>query len=219
MGRLEWISTCVPLGRLHTKRVYADFPIGCRNNWKMTLSATSRRDLGWWQSFLADGVQEQQVHRWASFDHPLAEAASVRMYSDASGEIGFGGYCQGEIVAGLWADHPDLKNRSSSWKEWVPVWLLLSRVAPKLAPGTIVVVTTDNQANAFALNHGTAGEESFELVAAILLLAESHHLRVVGDWINRERIPFIDLLSRLDPMPGSAYPGSHAEGEAHLQQS
>ena len=99
------------------------------------------------------------------------------------------------------------------------MWLLLSRVAPKLAPGTIVVVTTDNQANAFALNHGTAGEESFELVAAILLLAESHHLRVVGDWINRERIPFIDLLSRLDPMPGSAYPGSHAEGEAHLQQS
>ena len=203
LGSLEWICCVVPLGRLHTKRVYEDLPKGCRNNWLVRLSATSRADLGWWSSFLREAVAQRGVERWAGFDAPLPECPSVRIFSDSSGDIGFGGYCQGEIYAGLWASSAFLASQSSSWKEWIPDFLILQRVAPTLSAGTIVVVTTDNQGSAFALNNGAAGPGSFDVLASILSLAAQYRLRIVGDWINRERIPLIDLTSRLSPMPGS----------------
>lgn len=92
---------------------------------------------------------------------------------------------------------------SSAWKEWVPIRLMLERIIPKLEPGTIIVFTTDNEANAFAVNSGVAGEGSFEILESILLRVADARMRAVGDWVDRELITLIDLLSRLRPMPGS----------------
>jgi hypothetical protein len=203
LGSLEWISTCVPLGRLRTKRMYADIPFGARNRWKMRLGLSARADLTWWCVLLEEAIKGNGIERWAGFGQPLPLCPIVRIFSDASGEIGFGAYCMGEIVAGLWADPEDMRdNKSSAWKEWVPIRLMLERITPKLSPGTIVVFTTDNEANAFAVNRGVAGDGSFDILESILLRVADANLRAVGDWVDRELITLIDLLSRLSPMPG-----------------
>lgn len=213
LGSLEWVCCCVPVGRLYTKRVYGSLPFvgkstgGRRkrapNHYKAILKPEAREDLLWWKGFLEAAVADKTLVRWAGFDMPLPQCPVVRLFSDASGDIGFGGIAHGEVVAGLWTKQGDFASRSSSWKEWVGVYTLLLSVGPRLAPGTIVVVTTDNQGNAFALNNGAACEGSFGMLQAILLLADQLNVRIVADWINRERFPLIDTLSRLDPMPGS----------------
>jgi hypothetical protein len=204
LGSLEWISTCVPLGRLRTKRIYKDFPFGARNNWKMQLSLLSRQDLSWWRTLLDEAIAGRGIERWAGFGCPLQQCPVVRILSDASGEIGFGAVCMGEVVAGLWADPERMRDgRSSAWKEWVPIRFMLERIIPKLTPGTIIVCTTDNEANAFAVNSGVAGEGSFTILESILLRVADARLTVVGDWIARERITLVDLCSRLRPMPGA----------------
>eukprot|EP00952_Eustigmatos_sp_NYUAD-ZCMA_P002396 10622-Eustigmatos_ZCMA.PRE.1 len=65
---------------------------------------------------------------------------------------------------------------------------MLKLVASELQPGTIVVVTTDNQGNAFAMNNGVAGVGSYERLASVLSIAAQFKLRVVGDWVSRDRI-------------------------------
>lgn len=204
LGSLEWISTCVPLGRLRTKRVYRDLPFGARNNWQMQLSSLGRSDLAWWRDLLTKAISGNGLERWAGFGHPLPQCPVVRILSDASGDIGFGALCMGEVVAGLWKDPESMRSgHSSAWKEWVPIRLMLERIIPKLEPGTIIVFTTDNEANAFAVNSGVAGEGSFEILESILLRVADARMRAVGDWVDRELITLIDLLSRLRPMPGS----------------
>jgi hypothetical protein len=204
LGSLEWVSTCVPLGRLRTKRVYSDFPFGARNNWKMKLGPSGRRDLAWWRDLLNEAVLGNGIERWAGFGCPLQQCPVVRILSDASGEIGFGALCMGEVVAGLWAHPERMKDeRSSAWKEWVPIRLMLERIIPKLSPGTIIVFTTDNEANAFAVNSGVAGDGSFEILESILLRVADAKMQGAGDWVDREKITLIDLFSRLRPMPGS----------------
>jgi hypothetical protein len=80
---------------------------------------------------------------------------------------------------------------------------MLEHLAPSLAPGTLVVVTTDNAGNAFSINNGkAASDELFEQLLPILDLAAQYRLRIVGDWVPREFNMLNDLLSRLSPLPG-----------------
>lgn len=216
LGRLEWVSQVLPLGRIHTKRIYADIPRGAKNNWLVPkLSDSSLGHLQWWRTFLESNIAGGGAQKWAGFDRPLSMCPTVRMFSDSSGEIGFGAIGPASLVAGLWSSAEAVSDRSSSWKEWVPILLLFRRLAPRLTPGTVVVVTTDNEANAFSLNNGSAGEESFDLVAEILVLADQFNLRLVADWVPREFNELSDALSRLSPLPGhsSAAPPSHPHSQ------
>ena len=85
----------------------------------------------------------------------------------------------------------------------MPILLLLHYLGPSIAEGTTVVVTTDNEANSFALNSGAAGPGPMRLLAPILLTAARHRLRIVADWIPRALNTLADALSRLVLMPGS----------------
>ena len=86
---------------------------------------------------------------------------------DASGHIDFGAIANEKIVAGLWAE--EAAEKSIGWKELAPVRLMLELLAPTLAPGTIIIVTTDNSGNAFSLNSGNAhSPELFDQLVPIV---------------------------------------------------
>jgi hypothetical protein len=91
---------------------------------------------------------------------------------------------------------------SSSWKEYVPVLLALDRLAASLSPGSVVVITTDNQGNAFAINKGKTNPANRPVFEAILTTAFHHRIYVLADWIPREYNVLCDNLSKL-PYPSS----------------
>lgn len=202
-GRLEWINQVLPMGRARTKRCYGALPYGNKNQWRVHVCPQVREDLGWWEKFLQAACAQAGSCQWARFPAPLQAASVCRIFSDASGEIGFGATARGRVIAGLWQSAQAVEARSSGWKELVPIRLMLEHLAPSLEPGTLVVVTTDNAGNAFSINNGKASsDELFEQLLPILDLAAQYRFRIVGDWVPREFNELNDLLSRLSPLPG-----------------
>ena len=130
----------------------------------------------------------------------------VRIYCDASGGNGFGGTALDVVIAGTWrqdvAGQDVVGGPSIAWKELLAIYLLLQELGPRLEPGTVVIATTDNESNAFALNNGTACVETLPLLTIILELAFLYKVRLLGDWIPRDLNLVCDLLSRLRPLPG-----------------
>lgn len=194
MGYLEWVTQVLPYGRPYAAALWDIVPKHFGNDWTVTITDESRGALQWWHTFLSSAVQGR-IEGWASL-WPGGWPPVVRMYSDSSGTIGFGAICEGDAVVGAW--HPEVADDySSAFKELVPVFYALRRVAPRLAPGSIVVVTTDNASNAFDLNFGSSCPESRPLFLEIWNLAARHHLHLVGDWFSRDRITLLDSMSRL----------------------
>jgi hypothetical protein len=156
---------------------------------------------------------------WAGFPcAPLSRIPTTRIFSDAAGELGFGAVMGPRVVVGTWASANAVAELSSGWKELVPVLLMLKLSAPALPSGSLVVVTTDNQGNAFSINNATAAsDDCFELLRLILEIAAGHTLRAIGDWVPRDFNVLPDLLSRLCPLPGTGQPWTHATGETELR--
>jgi hypothetical protein len=169
----------------------------------MTLTPEAREDLRWWMHFLEHAMAEHGQVDWASFPcTSLSSIPTTRIFSDAAGELGFGAVMGSTAVVGMWKSAEAVADRSSGWKEVVPVLLILQLCAPSVPPGSLVVVTTDNQGNAFSVNNATAdSDDSFELLHLILEIAARHKLRGLGDWVPRENNVLLDLFSRLLPPP------------------
>ena len=217
-GRLEWVNQVLPMGRARTKRLHRAIPRGAKNFWLMSLTPEAREDLTWWTDFLAHAMTEQGQVQWASFPClPLSSIHTVRIFSDAAGELGFGAVLGSTAVVGTWRSADAVAEFSSGWKELVPVLLILQLCAPTVPSGSLVVVTTDNQGNAFSVNNATAdSDDSFTLLQPILEIAAHYRLRALGDWVPREHNVLLDLFSRLCPLPGTDSLSEHAEGEAQL---
>jgi hypothetical protein len=216
LGRLEWINQVLPVGRARTKRCYAVIPHRATNNWRMKLNPPARVDLQWWSAFLSSACTDGGLCQWTRFDVPLLGGAVVRIFSDASGEIGFGAVALHSVLVGVWESSKSVEGKSSGWKELIPVRLMLEHIAPTLEPGTLVVVTTDNIGNAFSINSGKASSpELFEQLLPIIELAAQSSLRLVADWVPREFNVLNDLLSRLSPLPGA---DQHAARDASRQE-
>jgi hypothetical protein len=201
LGSLEWTATCVPAGRLHTVPIYEDIHPGAQNNWRMSLSDDSVEHLEWWADLLERASLGHQPAVWAGFDKPITSSPTIRMYSDASGQTGFGALCGDTVLIGQWATD-EARAQSTSWKEWVPVCLLMHHLAASIPEGTTLVVTTDNSGNQYAMNSGASCKQTLDMLAHILQTVASHHLRCVGDWIPREFNNLADALSRFSVMPG-----------------
>lgn len=221
LGRLEWINQVLPIGRARTKRCYSAIPYGANNKWRMKLTAEARADLEWWRVFLDSACTDGGLCQWTRFDISLLDGPVLRIFSDAAGDIGFGAIAAGTVVVGTWRSAEAVQDKSSGWKELIPLRLILEHIGPRLSPGTLVVITTDNMGNAFCINSGKADScELFEQLFAIIELAARCKLRLAGDWVPREHNQLSDLLSRLSPVPGHTAQdtiGDDAAGPPYLR--
>jgi hypothetical protein len=193
LGKLEWAASVMIAGRAHLKRIWYCLP---RNTWRnapVHLTSAALSELAWWRNALSTSGGFHWSPIWQG-QLPVR----ARVLSDASGAVGggFGLLCNGHIVQGRFEPPPPQIRYSSSYLELAPVLWAVQTLAPQLA-GSILVITSDNLGNVFALNKGTCrGEQAFSLLHEIFDIAAKHRIYIIADWIPREHNTFTDRLSK-----------------------
>lgn len=150
----------------------------------------ARASLQWWADTLeAKRKRPVWVPWWR--DAPV----HARTVSDASGTVGFGIVFEDQVIQGTWTkDRSD--NPNIAVQELLPMLVALEHIAPQAA-GKILILTTDNAGNAFAINKGTCrSPEAFDILFRMLDIAVQYNIYLVGDWIPRDRNPLCDDLSK-----------------------
>jgi hypothetical protein len=194
LGKLGWIVEVMIAGKAHLRALRKSLP-----SWwfhhrhvsaTITLGEEAREDLHWWIAF----IQQAADHPfWVPF-WTHSSPTHCRVFSDASGEMGFGMALGKQVYQGLWS--PEALPQSSGYKELIPVLLALQRLYPE-ASGKIVVVTTDNLGNVFAINKGICrSAESQIILEAIMELAAEKRIYLVADWCPRETNEYMDTVSK-----------------------
>jgi hypothetical protein len=179
-AHLRALRKCLPSWWFHHRHVTTT----------ITLGEAALADLHWWATF----IQEAADHPfWVPFwTHSTPH--HCRVFSDASGEVGFGLAFGNQVFQGLWS--AEALPQSSGYKELIPVLLAVQRLGPE-ASGKIVVITTDNLGNVFAINKGICkSAESQTVLAAIMELAAEKQIYLIADWCPRETNEFMDTVSK-----------------------
>ena len=116
IGSLSFVCKAVPPGRAFLRRLI-DLTLGVKHAWhKIRLTKGARCDLKMWDVFLhnfnGSAIIPEQF--WC-------EGRDLQFFTDASGEIGFGGYFRGEWFQGRWPAACKSAKHSIAWLEFFPV--------------------------------------------------------------------------------------------------
>lgn len=99
------------------------------------------------------------------------------------------------VYHGTWASWT--QQYSSGFQELLPILFALQLVAPRWA-NHVVVFTTDNLGNRFALNKGSSrSPDYFRLIFRIFELAAEYIMYLVADWIPRDWNVFADYVTKV----------------------
>jgi hypothetical protein len=206
IGKLNHVAEVLVHGRLRIKSLRRCIPWGLHYrppaNQCIRLSPEARVDLEWWLQLFTHATNNPL---WVPFWHDQTPT-QCRIYSDASGDHGFGLVINGTAYQGSWST--SVLPKSSTYKELVPVLLALHLLPPEAA-GTLVVVSTDNLSNVYNINKGSChSDEVFPIMLAILELAVAKGVYLVADWVPREFNELCDFISKV---VWSAYRASFPE--------
>lgn len=203
VGKLNWVAEVMIAGRPRVKRIRDCMHRGKwswsrqhtrRFNPKVVLSPEAIEDLHWWRSLCQAHAQPGAPSPWVPF-WSTERMATCRIFSDASGDGGFGVVFEDTVYHGSWADWT--LQHSSGFKELLPILFALDCLGPRLR-NHIVVFTTDNLGNAFALNKGSSrSPDSFRLIFRIFEIAAMYNIYLVADWIPREWNVFADYITKV----------------------
>ena len=116
IGKLSFASKIIPSGRTFIRRLIDLSTTVRRLSHRVSLNHVAREDINWWQQFLPSWNGRQKI-----LDINTTLCPSVNLYTDASGQIGFGIYFNGEWVAQKWPDK--FAQNSIQWKELFPIYL------------------------------------------------------------------------------------------------
>ena len=193
VGKLNWVSEVTIAGRARVRRLSACLWMrkSSRRTYALAhLSTGAKADLQWWRDYLA---RPDVASRWVPFwttNVPL----HCSTFSDAAGDVGYSLVMDGTVYQGLWSDDAALK--SSGYKELIPLLLAVQQLGPE-AEGRVVIMTTDNLGNVFAINKGSCkSDASYELLCRIFEIAAQKKIYLVADWVPREHNIFQDAVSR-----------------------
>ena len=116
IGKLSFASKIIPSGRTFIRRLIDLSTTVRRLSHRVSLNHDAREDINWWQQFLPSWNGRQKI-----LDINTTLCPSVNLYTDASGQIGFGIYFNGEWVAQKWPEK--FAQNSIQWKELFPIYL------------------------------------------------------------------------------------------------
>ena len=192
IGKLNFACRAIAPGRAFLRRLI-DATIGIRcPHHRIRVSNAMVADLQVWQLFLENfnGVQ-MMVDLWTS--NPLD------LYTDASGEIGYGAYFHGHWAFGKWPLW--LKRMRSglhiTFKELFPIVLSLVLWGHEWA-NQKVTFHCDNQAIVFCINkQSTREKSSMHLLRMLVALCLKHNIVFKAVHIAGKSNAIADALSRL----------------------
>ena len=183
-------------GRTYIKLIRSALPpYRAASRARVILTDEVNMAIGWWIETLkaAKNPANNKVWSTAWFNPKRI----TRVYSDASGEIGFGALSGRVGLIGSWIVPPSTLGESSAKSELVPMITTLLLLLPDLSPGDLVIFHTDNQADAYALNKAYSRADSLPLISYLFTRASQAGIYILADWVPRRFLQVCDSLSKL----------------------
>ena len=195
IGKLNHVAEVMVHGRLRIKALRRCIPGGGHyrppHNKRIELSSKAKDDIKWWLDLFS---QAEHNPLWVPYWHgqpPLY----CKVYSDASGDKGFGLVLGSKVYQGAWS--PEALPKSSGFKELIPILLAL-HLLPEEAAGSLVAVQTDNLSNVYNINKGSCqSDELVPILSEIFELAVAKGVYLVADWMPREFNEYCDFISKV----------------------
>ena len=189
IGTLSFAAKVVPAGRTFLRRMIDLSTSVPSPDHTITLSDGFLLDLQWWREFATpwDGHSFFLLPHWTPAPH-------LELFTDSSGTIGFGAYCQGEWFNGRWT--PSQMVHSIQWKELYPIVLAAAVWGHKWSTLRIRLFC-DNHAIAHCLVSGSSRcPHIMGLLRSLFLLAAQHNFHISAQHIPGTHNTIADALSR-----------------------
>ena len=146
IGSLSFVSKAVPPGRAFLRRL-VDLTCGVKKSWhKIRLTKGGISDLKMWLIFLRYFNGSAII-----IDQFWCEDRDLQFFTDASGEIGCGGFFQGQWFQGRWPVEVVRLKRSIAWLEFFPVVVAIVIWGNSLK-GKRIIIRSDNAAVVAIIN-------------------------------------------------------------------
>ena len=189
IGSLSFVCKAISPGRAFLRRLI-DLTRGVTKPWfKIRLTAGAKSDLNMWLVFLRDfnGVSIIPDQRWYAGE-------DLQLFTDASGEIGFGGFFQGKWFQGKWLG--ESKDRAIAWKEFFPIVVAIVLWGGILS-GKRIILRCDNEGVVAILNRQTSKcPEIMNLVRFFVLQCLRNNVSFHASHISGVNNNVADALSR-----------------------
>ena len=188
-GMLNYACGILPQARAFNRRLY-DLSIGLsKPYYRVKMSKEVKCDLQVWKNFLNNYNSRTLLldFKWIS-DH------NIRLFTDASTTIGFGGYFGSYWFHGLWSDY--CKTLNIAVLELYPVVLAL-HLWSHLLRGKCLTVHSDNMAVVHIINNCTSKNSiMMKLVRKLVLFSMSNDIFIRATHIVGSTNLTSDFLSR-----------------------
>ncbi|KAI8481562.1 hypothetical protein Bbelb_406620 [Branchiostoma belcheri] len=190
IGKLVFVSSCVPPGRLFISRMLEALRSLRRNHHRLRLTRDFRLDLKWWQRFMDsyNGVSMMVPDIYSDPDELVMTDACA---------TGCGGFSNGQFVH---CEFPERTLEQFGSKIHVLEMLTIVVAARKWAPqwfGQRILVHCDNMACVHVLNSGRARDrELLQCARELWLLAATFEFQVKATHIQGSHNRIADHLSR-----------------------
>ncbi len=149
IGSLSFVCKAISPGRAFLRRLI-DLTCGNKKaNVMIRLSEGAKTDLEMWHIFLQRFNGTTMIP-----DQAWVDGQDLELYTDASGEIGFGGYFKGKWFQGRWPSE-EYSRYSIAWLEFFPIVVAVV-IWGEMLKGKRIIIRTDNQAVVSILNRQTS---------------------------------------------------------------
>ena len=188
-GMLNFACGVIPSARAFTRRLY-DLSIGkSKPYYRVKMTREVKQDLQVWRMFL-----NQYNYRTLLLDYKWISNQHLRLFTDASTTIGYGGVFGDKWFYGLWSD--SCRGMNIALLELYPICLALHLWTEQLV-NKCITIHSDNQAVVHIINNSTSKDANIMiLVRKFTLLCMQNNILIRATHIPGKINITPDLLSR-----------------------
>ena len=189
IGSLSFAAKVIPAGRTFIRRLIDASTLATHLNQTIHLREEARKDIKWWAVMIGpwNGTSFLLHPNWTP-------APDLALYTDSSGAIGYGAYCNGSWFNGKWT--PDQLKEDIQWKELYPI-VMASIVWGEQWYRKKVLFVCDNQAVVACIRSGTSHSPAImALLRNLFLVAAKANFTVSARHLAGVKNRIADCLSR-----------------------
>ena len=189
LGKLNFAASVVVSARTFMRRLWDCAASAHELYHHVKLSGPCKADLQWWKYLLSNWNGR------SFFLHPrLSSAASLHLYTDAAGSVGYGAYLNGSWFCDTWTEAQ--QNLCIQYMELYPIALACSTWGPEWSSKRIEF-HSDNQAVVASLRSGTCRcANVMGLLRALFIVCAINNFTITASYIPGKTNRIADCLSR-----------------------
>ena len=193
-GMLNFACGVIPQARAFTRRLY-DLQIGqSKPYYRVKMTSQVKQDLQVWRNFLLNYNYKSLIldldFKWISDQH-------LRLYTDASTTIGFGGFMGNQWFHGKWSDK--CRGMNIALLELYPICLALHLWSDQLS-NKCITIHSDNIAVVHIINNCTSKDQDLMILVRKLvsicmsrnIFVRSTHIcgkfNITSDFLSRDKV-------------------------------